>query len=229
MRIERDVARCRACPRLVEYREEVARTRRRAFRDETYWGRAVPGFGDPHARILLVGLAPAAHGANRTGRMFTGDGSDGHGAADFLTHALHGAGMASQATSRHRDDGLVLSDVYLTAICRCAPPANKPLREEIEACAAFLRRELDALEHVRVLVALGKLAFDQVLRLLAERGHEVPRPRPKFGHGALVELPGAPRLLGSYHPSRQNTQTGRLTNIMLTDLLRTAGALASRQ
>ena len=225
-RVARDVAACRRCPRLVDYCAEVARTRKRAHRDETYWGRPVPGFGDPAARLVLVGLAPGAHGANRTGRMFTGDGTDGGGAADFLARALHAAGMANRETSRSVDDGLVLSGAFLTAICRCAPPANKPTRAEIEACSSWLHSELDLLEP-RVLLCLGKLSFDQTLRVLDERGATIPRPRPRFGHGTEWDPGGGlPLVVCSYHPSRQNTATGRLTHAMMVDVLRRARARA---
>lgn len=226
-RLAAEVAACRRCPRLVAYREEVARTRKRAHRDETYWGRAVPGFGAPDARIVLVGLAPGAHGANRTGRMFTGDGTDGGGASDFLARALFAVGMANSETSRTRDDGLVLRGVFLTAICRCAPPANRPTRDEIDACAPWLHRELDLLADVRVLLCLGKLSFDQTLRVLAARGATIPRPRPRFGHGATFDAgPAFPLVVCSYHPSRQNTAPGRLTHDMLVAVLRDAAAAA---
>lgn len=218
--IQEDVVRCRACPRLVAWREEVAREKRRAYRDEEYWGRPVPAFGDPDARLLVLGLAPGAHGANRTGRMFTGDGS-----GDWLFRALHRAGFASSATSRSRDDGLELSDAVVTAAGRCAPPSNRPLPEELGRCAPFLLRELRVLRHVRVVLALGAIAWDAYLRAVPDFGGEVPRPRPRFGHGNLVRS-GLPHvLLGSYHPSRQNTSTGRLTERMLDDVLGTARAL----
>jgi uracil-DNA glycosylase family 4 len=220
-RVARDVARCRACPRLVAWREEVARTRRRAYLDEEYWGRPVPGFGDPGARVVLVGLAPGAHGANRTGRMFTGDGS-----GDFLYAALHRAGLASQPTSRARGDGLALRGAFVTAAARCAPPANAPTPAELARCAPFLDRELALLGGARVLVALGAIAWAACLAHLARTGRMVPRPRPRFAHGAEVRLDGAPALLGSYHPSRQNTQTGRLTAPMLDAVLARAAALA---
>jgi uracil-DNA glycosylase family 4 len=221
-RLGREIAACRRCPRLVEYCAEVARTRKRAHRDEEYWGRPVPGFGDPAARVVLVGLAPGAHGANRTGRMFTGDGTDGGGASDFLARAMHTAGIANRDTSRDRDDGLRLRGVFLTAICRCAPPANRPTRAEIETCGTWLHTELDVLVP-RVLVCLGKLSFDQTLRVLAARGAGIPRPRPRFGHGSEWD-PGAPHplVLCSYHPSRQVTAPGRLTQAMLVDVLRRA-------
>jgi uracil-DNA glycosylase family 4 len=228
-KLARDVLRCRRCPRLVAFREEVASTRKAAFRDETYWGRPVPGFGDPAARVLIVGLAPAPHGANRTGRMFTGDGTDGMGASDFLARALHRTGFASQPTSRRRGDGFELTGAYLTALARCAPPGNRPLSEEIANCRPFLERELDLLASVRVVVALGKAAFDEVLGLLGARGASVPRPRPRFCHGARYD-PGAglPVLLGSYHPSRQNTQTGKLNARMLEEVFRRARSLSGR-
>jgi uracil-DNA glycosylase family 4 len=199
------------------------------YREDDYWCLPVPGFGDPGARILIVGLAPAAHGANRTGRMFTGDGTDGMGASDFLAAALHRAGHANLSISRHREDGFTLRDVFMTAIVRCAPPGNKPLRQETARCARFLHGELDLLQRVRVIVAVGKLAFDQIVTVLAERGAQLPPTKPKFGHRVSIDLgDGYPALLGSYHPSRQNTQTGRLTPKMLDDVLRTARELFSR-
>jgi uracil-DNA glycosylase family 4 len=218
------IERCRACPRLVAWREEVARAKRRAYRDEVYWGRPVPGFGDPRARIVLVGLAPAAHGANRTGRMFTGDRS-----GDFLYAALHRAGLASQPTSRARDDGLRLAGAFVTAACRCAPPENRPAPDELARCAPFLDRELALLGSARVLLALGAVAWDAVLGHLARAGEAVPRPRPRprFGHGAEVRLREGRALLGSYHPSQQNTQTGRLTPAMLDAVLARAIELAA--
>ncbi len=218
------VALCRRCPRLVEYREEVARTRKRMHRDETYWGRPVPGFGDARARVILVGLAPGAHGANRTGRMFTGDGTDGGGASDFLMRALHAVGLANRATSLHPGDGLELHNAFMTAVCRCAPPANKPSTAELDACIDWLAEELDVLDHARVLLCLGQISWTRMLRLLAERGAPVPRPRPRFGHGARVDLGSDdwPIVMGSYHPSRLNTATGRLTQRMLRRVLREA-------
>ncbi len=200
---------CRRCPRLVAWRERVAREKRAAFRDEEYWGRPVPAFGDPDASILVVGLAPAAHGANRTGRMFTGDRS-----GDWLFRALHRAGFASQASSTSRDDGLLLRDVLITAAVRCAPPANKPTPDERRACRAWLEEELDALDPFRVLVTLGGYAYNQVLRVLRGRGLDVPTPRPAFEHLAEVPLEGGPTVLASYHPSQQNTFTGTLTEEM---------------
>ena len=199
-----EIVECRRCPRLVEWRERVAREKVARFRDEPYWGRPVPGFGDPDARILLVGLAPAAHGGNRTGRVFTGDAS-----GDFLFRALHAQGLADRPISRRADDGLTLFDTYIAAAVRCAPPANKPTPEERETCLPFLMREIALLTKVRVIVALGAIGWDAALRGLAGRGHEV-RPRPRFGHGAEA-IVGPYVLLGTYHPSQQNTFTGRLT------------------
>lgn len=203
---------CRKCPRLVAWREEVARVRRRAYRDQEYWGKPVTGFGDPQARVLVVGLAPGAHGANRTGRVFTGDGS-----GEFLYRSLHQAGFANQAASRRRDDGLALNDLFISAVCRCAPPANKPAPGEIANCLPFLQREIELLEHLRVIVALGKIAFDNTLRLYSRQGHAISRL--EFVHGAVYPLgDGLPCMVVSYHPSRQNTQTGRLTEKMFAQI-----------
>ena len=210
---------CRRCPRLVAWREQVAREKVARFREETYWGRPVPGFGDPDARILLVGLAPAAHGGNRTGRVFTGDAS-----GDFLFAALYRAGLADRPTSVRADDGLTLIDVYVAAAVRCAPPANKPLPSERDNCAPYLERELGLLHHVRVVLALGAYGWDAALRALAANGHQLAR-RPRFGHGAAVEV-GPYRLIGTYHPSQQNTFTGVLTSAMLDEVLATAKAAA---
>jgi len=219
--IAADVEACRACPRLVAWREEVARTRRRAHRDEVYWGRPVVGFGDPAARILLLGLAPGAHGANRTGRMFTGDASGA-----FLWPALHRAGLADRPASVSRDDGLSLRGAFVSNAVRCVPPGNRPDPAELRRCAPFLDRELAALGGVRVVVALGAIAWDAALRALDRARHALPRPRPRFGHGATLELPGAPVLLGCYHPSQQNTRTGRLTAGMLDRILERARSIA---
>lgn len=218
--LEERIAACRRCPRLVAWRERTAREKRAAYRSETYWGRPVPGFGDPAARILIVGLAPAAHGGNRTGRVFTGDRS-----GNFLFGALHRAGLANQPTSTHRGDGLRLRDAFVSATVRCAPPANKPTTEERETCRNYLETELDLLADIRVMVALGGYAWSQVLRICRARG-DSPSPTPvRFGHGAEVTL-GDRTLLGSYHPSQQNTFTGRLTPAMLDAVLERAVALA---
>jgi len=208
--VQAEVVDCFRCPRLVEWRERVARDKRAAFAGETYWGRPVPAFGDPHARVLVVGLAPAAHGANRTGRMFTGDRS-----GDWLYRALHRAGFANQPTARSRDDGLRLEAVWITASVRCAPPGNQPAPAERENCRPFLERELDLLlPRLEAIVALGGFAWNHLLAILRERGLAVPVPRPTFAHGAEVALPDGPVLLASYHPSQQNTFTGTLTEEM---------------
>jgi uracil-DNA glycosylase family 4 len=220
--LRRELVECRRCPRLVEWRERVSREKRAAFRSQEYWGRPVPAFGDPRARILVVGLAPAAHGANRTGRMFTGDRS-----GEWLYRALHRAGFANQAASTDRADGLRLHDVLVTAAVRCAPPANKPTPKERDACRPWLERELDAIGEPRVVVTLGSLAYTQTLRMLSDRGHSVPRPRPRFGHGVLVDLGGGLSVLASYHPSQQNTFTGTLTEDMFDAVWRRARELAS--
>ncbi|MBI4606682.1 MAG: uracil-DNA glycosylase [Planctomycetes bacterium] len=219
--LSEEIVLCRRCPRLAAYREEVARVKRRAYRDQEYWGRPVPGFGDPRSRLLVLGLAPAAHGANRTGRMFTGDRS-----GEWLYRALHKAGFASQPASASRDDGLELRDCYVTASCRCAPPDNKPLKVELDSCRAYVVRELEVLRRVRVILALGAIAFDTALRVLVEAGAELPRPRPRFAHGAVVRLgEGFPAIVASFHPSQQNTQTGRLTETMLDQAVAKARAL----
>jgi uracil-DNA glycosylase family 4 len=216
--LTQEIEGCRRCPRLVAYREEVARVKRRAYRQEVYWGRPVPGFGDRQARLILVGLAPAAHGANRTGRMFTGDRS-----GDFLFAALHRAGFANRPESRHKDDGLTLQDAYIFSIVRCVPPDNRPTPAEVAACAAFLRRELALLREARVVLCLGKLAWDVVRRELSGLG--APVSRVAFAHAAEDFLPPPwPVLLASYHPSQQNTQTGRLTPAMLDAVLARARA-----
>jgi uracil-DNA glycosylase len=208
--LAREIHACRRCPRLVAWREQVAREKRAAFRHETYWGRPVAGFGDPAARVVLLGLAPAAHGANRTGRMFTGDRS-----GDFLYAALHATGFANQPTSVRRDDGLALTDCFITAGVRCAPPANKPLPSERDACRPWLERELALLERARVIVCLGAFAWDVV----------APRPRPRFGHGVEARNDRF-ALLGCFHPSQQNTFTGKLTAPMLESVLARARELA---
>jgi uracil-DNA glycosylase family 4 len=219
-RIESDVVECRRCPRLVAWREQVARDKVARFRDEPYWGRPVPGFGDPNARIVIVGLAPGAHGSNRTGRMFTGDGS-----GDFLWPALHAAGLASQPISRRRDDGMQATDLWVTAAVRCAPPDNKPLPSERDNCAPYLVRELAALERARVVIALGAFGWDAALRTFAALGSPMPAPKPRFAHGAEIEV-GRWTLLGSYHVSQQNTFTGRLTRPMLDAVFARATELA---
>lgn len=214
------VVACRRCPRLVEWRERVARDKRAAFRDEEYWGRPVPAFGAASARIVVIGLAPAAHGANRTGRMFTGDRS-----GDWLYGALHRAGLASQAESTHRQDGLRLTDVLVTAAVRCAPPANRPTPAERDACRPWLEAELDLLARARVYVTLGSFAYDQTLRILADRGTGVPTPKPRFAHLAEVELRDGRTVLASYHPSQQNTFTGTLTQEMFDQVWQRAACL----
>ncbi len=203
-RLNADIAGCRLCPRLVEWREEVARVKRRAFIDQEYWGRAVPGFGDRQARLLVIGLAPGAHGSNRTGRMFTGDSS-----GDFIYAALHRTGFANQPFSTSKEDGLTLKDVFIGAVNRCVPPDNKPLPEEMRTCRPYILREVELLGQVEGLVALGRIAFDNILQIF---GWDQIQEKPVFGHGAFFELgEGKPWLICSYHPSRQNTQTGRLT------------------
>jgi uracil-DNA glycosylase len=217
--VHQQIVSCDRCPRLRAYCQRIGRDKRRAFRDETYWARPVPGFGDPHARLLLVGLAPAAHGANRTGRVFTGDGIGGSG--DFLMAALHRAGFANMPTSDRPDDGLMLSDAFIAGAVRCAPPDNKPTPEEIARCLPHLSAELAALPRVRVIVALGRIGFDASVRLLHQRG-VVVKPRPAFGHAAAHRLPNGHLLVGCYHPSRQNTNTGKLTPGMMDDVFRLA-------
>lgn len=220
--LEREVSACERCPRLVAWCRRVARERRTAFRDEEYWGKPVPSFGDASPWLVIVGLAPGAHGANRTGRPFTGDG-----AGPFLYSALHRAGFASAASSRHRRDRLALRGARLTNAVRCAPPQNRPTPEEARACRPFLVRELAACADVRVVLALGAFAWAEVLKALAERGARISRPRPRFGHGAEF-APGKPWpvLLGSYHPSQQVTRTGRLTPAMLDAVLARARSLS---
>jgi uracil-DNA glycosylase family 4 len=218
--LEREICDCRACPRLVAWREEAAADPPKRFRGQTYWARPVPGFGDPGARVVLVGLAPAAHGANRTGRMFTGDRS-----GDWLYAALHRAGLANQPTSTSADDGLELTDAWITAAVRCAPPQNKPATDERDRCQPFLERELELLERARVLLCLGSYGWAAALRVLTALGQEVPRPRPRFGHGAEAAV-GSYRLVGSFHPSQQNTFTGKLTEPMLDAAIARARELA---
>jgi uracil-DNA glycosylase family 4 len=217
-----EVSSCERCPRLVQWRTRVAIERRAAFAEQEYWGRPVPGFGDPRARLLLLGLAPAAHGANRTGRMFTGDRS-----GDFLFAALARAGLANQALSRDRNDGLRLKGAWITAAVRCAPPANKPTPQERDSCLPWSLRELSLLRDVQVILCLGGFAWDAALRIgCARAGEALPRPRPRFGHGAETQIPGY-RLLGCFHPSQQNTFTGRLTPAMIDAVLARAQSLAT--
>lgn len=216
---------CESCPRLRSHCARVAHEKRRAYLDQTYWGRPVAGFGDPSARLLVVGLAPAAHGANRTGRVFTGDGAGGSG--DFLMAALHRSGFANIPTSTHRADGLVLRDAFITMAVRCAPPDNKPTPAELTRCLPHLAAEVDALPRIRVVVALGRIAFDAWFRLLGDRGIGV-RPRPAFGHGVVHRISGASTVIGSYHPSRQNTNTGKLTAAMLDGVFRRGRAEIDR-
>ncbi|HEX9341012.1 MAG TPA: uracil-DNA glycosylase [Thermoplasmata archaeon] len=220
-RLTSEIVACRRCPRLVRYREGVARTKRAAFRDWTYWGRPVPGFGDPQARVLVVGLAPAAHGGNRTGRAFTGDRS-----GEWLYRALYRAGFANQPTSVSRDDGLALHDCYIVAAVRCAPPQNKPSHVEFARCQPFIEREIALLPNLRVVVALGAVAMDAFLRAWRALGHNVPTPRPKFRHAGRWSIPPV-TLLASYHPSQRNTQTKLLTEAMLDSIFRTASVLIS--
>jgi uracil-DNA glycosylase family 4 len=215
------VVRCERCPRLVEWREHSAANPPLRYRGEEYWGRPLPGFGDPDARVLVVGLAPAAHGGNRTGRIFTGDRS-----GDFLFASLHRCGLANQATSIARDDGLTLTDVYVTAVNRCAPPGNKPTPEERDRCLPYLARELVALEGLRAIVALGAYAWDGALRAIADTGATIPSPKPRFGHATEATV-GPYLLVGCFHPSQQNTFTGKLTPDMLDAVIRRAIAVAT--
>src|SRR5271166_4936721 len=213
--LNEEIVACRKCPRLVRYREKVAREKRRAYREWTYWGKPIPGFGDPSAKLLILGLAPAAHGANRTGRMFTGDRS-----GDFLYQALYRTGFANQPVSTHRGDSLKLKNAYISAAARCAPPANKPLPSELQNCREYLERELDLLRP-KAMLALGKIAWDAYLETLKSEGKIASRGAYKFGHGAEVEIArDLPRLFGVYHPSQQNTQTGRVTEAMYAQVLK---------
>lgn len=219
--LNREVIACTRCPRLVEYREMIAREKRRAYRDHDYWGKPVPGFGDPNARVLVMGLAPGAHGSNRTGRPFTGDAS-----GNFMYPVLYETGFASQPTAVSRDDGLTLRDLYITAAVRCAPPANKPLPQELANCAPFLDREIDGLRKLKIVVALGKIGFDAYLNYLKRRGLLIRRSDYAFAHGARYRLPDGKVLLASYHPSNQNTQTGKLTRPMFVKIFKQAALLA---
>jgi uracil-DNA glycosylase len=223
--LQDEVVRCERCPRLREYCAQIARVKRRAYRDWEYWGKPVPSFGDPNARVLILGLAPAAHGGNRTGRIFTGDRS-----GDWLFRALYETGFASQPTSVSRDDGLKLSDAYVTATIRCAPPGNKPALQEICNCQPYLESELDLLKNVKVVVALGRIAFDRYLHILKSRGVIQSRAPFVFGHNREFRTaPGEPVLIGSYHPSQQNTSTGKLTRQMLLDVFQKARKLAEEK
>ena len=213
------IVRCRRCPRLVQWREAVAKKPPLRYRGQTYWARPLPGFGDPKARIFIVGLAPAAHGGNRTGRIFTGDRS-----GDWLYTTLYEFGFSSLPGSLHRDDGLKLTDCYISAAARCAPPDNKPLPVEFDRCRSYLAGELKLLKRLRVVIALGKIGFDEFLKAYAETGGTIPRPRPQFGHGSIAAL-GRLTLLGSYHPSQQNTFTGKLTREMFHDVFKRAKAI----
>ncbi|HEV2022958.1 MAG TPA: uracil-DNA glycosylase [Terriglobales bacterium] len=221
--LNHEVIACTRCPRLVSHCRRVAQEKRRAYRDWQYWGRPVPGFGDPKARVLILGLAPGAHGSNRTGRMFTGDGS-----GNFLYPVLHQAGFASRPDATDRNDGLRLRDAYITAAARCAPPGNKPQPEELARCAPFLEREVAGLKNVRVVVALGKVAFDSYLNLLKRRGVIANRSGLRFAHGARYRLPDGKTLVASYHPSRQNTNTGKLTRKMFVKIFRDAARFAAK-
>ena len=219
--VNAEIVACHKCARLVDYCQRVAREKRRAYRDQEYWGKPVPGFGDPNARVLILGLAPGAHGSNRTGRPFTGDGS-----GYFMYPVLYRAGFASQPTATHVGDGLRLKDVYITAAVRCAPPQNKPTPEEIHNCAPFLDREIDALKDLRVVVALGKIGFDAYLDYLKRRGLLERKSAYVFGHGVRYRTPDQRVLLASYHPSMQNTQTGKLTESMFLEIFKTAKRIA---
>ncbi len=217
------IIRCRRCPRLVAHRELIADVKRRQYRDWAYWGKPVPGFGDRRASLLIVGLAPAAHGGNRTGRVFTGDRS-----GDWLYEALHQFGFANQARSEHRDDGLKLRQCYVAASVRCAPPDNKPMPDEFAACREYLVEELRQLKQLRVVIALGKIAFDQYLKACRVLGHTLSSPLPRFGHGVVHPLPWNITLIGSYHPSQQNTFTGRLTRPMFHQVFKSARRMLDR-
>jgi uracil-DNA glycosylase len=222
--LNREVVACTRCPRLVAYREEVARVKRRAYLGWEYWGKPVPGFGDPRARVLIMGLAPGAHGSNRTGRPFTGDAS-----GNFMYPVLYETGFANQATATDRNDGLKLKDLYITAAVRCAPPDNKPLPEELAECSYFLDRELAGLKDVKVVVALGKIGFEAYLNALKRRGLVASKKAYVFKHGASYRMPDGNVLLASYHPSNQNTQTGKLTRKMFVEIFQEAARIADRE
>jgi uracil-DNA glycosylase family 4 len=216
-----EVVACTLCPRLVTYREQIAREKRRAYRDHEYWGKPVPGFGDPNARVIVLGLAPGAHGSNRTGRPFTGDAS-----GNFMYPVLHETGFANQPSATDRNDGLVLKDLYITAAVRCAPPDNKPLPLELASCAPYLERELQGLKNAKVIVALGKIGFDAYLNYLKRRGGLQSKAPYIFQHGACYKMTDGRTLLASYHPSNQNTQTGKLTRQMFVRIFKEAARLA---
>ena len=220
--LNREVIACTRCPRLVAYREQIAREKRRAYRDWDYWGKPVPGFGDPDARVLVMGLAPGAHGSNRTGRPFTGDAS-----GNFMYPVLYEVGFASQPTATDRNDGLTLKNLYITAAVRCAPPDNKPTPQELATCAPFLDREVAGLKNLKVVVALGKIGFDAYLNFLKRRGVLTSKKGYLFKHGASYGMPDGKVLLASYHPSNQNTQTGKLTRKMFLKIFQEAARLAS--
>ena len=223
IQLNAEVVACTLCPRLVEYRQKIATEKRRAYRDCEYWGKPVPGFGDPNARVLVLGLAPGAHGSNRTGRPFTGDAS-----GKFMYPVLHETGFANQPNATDRDDGLVLKDLYITAAVRCAPPDNKPLPSELANCAPYLERELQGLKNIRVIVALGKIGFDAYLNYLKRRGQLASRAPYIFKHAASYPMPDGRTLLASYHPSNQNTQTGKLTRAMFLNIFKEAARIADR-
>jgi uracil-DNA glycosylase len=223
VQLNREVVACTKCPRLVTYRELIAREKRRAYRDCEYWGKPVPGFGDPNARVLIMGLAPGAHGSNRTGRPFTGDAS-----GNFMYPVLYETGFANQSTATACGDGLKLRDLYITAAARCAPPDNKPLPSELANCAPFLDREIEGLRRLKVVVALGKIGFDAYLNFLRRRGLVQSKASYVFAHGANYELPDGKVLLASYHPSNQNTQTGKLTRAMFVEIFKQAARLADK-
>jgi uracil-DNA glycosylase family 4 len=218
-----EVVSCTRCPRLVVYREQIAREKRRAYRDWEYWGKPVPGFGDPGARVVVLGLAPGAHGSNRTGRPFTGDSS-----GNFMYPVLHETGFASQARATDREDGLILKNIYITAAARCAPPQNKPLPSELANCAPYLDRELGGLKHAKIIVALGKIGFDAYLNYLKRRGILDRKSEYTFAHGAKYKMPDGRILLASYHPSNQNTQTGKLTRKMFVQIFKEAARIADQ-
>ena len=221
--LNHEVIACTRCPRLVEYREQVARAKRRAYRDCDYWGKPVPGFGDPSARVVVLGLAPGAHGSNRTGRPFTGDAS-----GNFMYPVLYETGFASQPSATNRDDGMVLRGLYITAAVRCAPPDNKPLPQELANCASYLERELEGLKEAKVIVALGKIGFDAYLNYLKRQGKLKTKAAYLFQHGARYQMPDGRTLLASYHPSNQNTQTGKLTRAMFVSIFKEAARVADQ-